>query len=368
MRNESPISGWARASLWMAVTGLVCIGSCTLSFQSTGGSGALIGIVGCVLGICAVFAGIVALFRIPDAGQGRRYALIGIILGLVETLPLILLAVLLKDGWTSGRPFRARNGQARRARTGRSAGWSDDALAPQVEKLATDERQKAALTWRADAEAEHASIAAFARLQLELLAVGAPSQLVERVARAGLDEVEHARACFSLACALAGEQIGPGPFPEATAPRPLPHRTDEALLRLAIESLIDGALNEGLAAACAREAAARASDAAVRSVLTRVAEDEAEHARLGWDICVWAATVPGSDCAVALRRALHTAVEQSSRGGSANKTAAEEPAGWTGRVPPERVITLRQEILSELLERVEALTSRLALSPGTLAA
>src|SRR5262249_27995503 len=152
--------------------------------------------------------------------------------------------------------------------------------------------------WQADAEAEHASIAAFARLQLELLALGAPSQLVERAARAGLDEVAHARACFSLANALAGEQIGPGPFPEATAPRPLPHRMDEALLRLAIESLIDGALNEGLAAACAREAAARACDPAVRSVLTRIAEDEAEHASLGWDICVWAATEPGSDCAV----------------------------------------------------------------------
>jgi hypothetical protein len=367
MSNESPISGLARASLWMAVIGLVCIGSCTLSFQSTGGSGAFIGIFGCVLGICAVFTGIVALFRIRDANAGRRYALIGIMLGLLETVPLILLAVLLKDGWTSGRPFRTRNGQARRARTGRSAGWLDDAQA-EVEKLAVDERQKAALTWRADAEAEHASIAAFARLQLELLAVGAPSQLVERAARAGLDEVAHARACFSLASTLAGEQIGPGPFPEATAPRPLPHRTDEALLRLAIESLIDGALNVGLAAACAREAAARASDAAVRSVLARIAEDEAEHAKLGWDICVWAATEPGSDCAVALRRALHTAVEQSSRGGSADKTAAEEPAGWTGRVPPERVVTLRQEILSELLERVEALTSRLALGPDTLAA
>jgi hypothetical protein len=368
MINESPISSWARASLWMAVIGLVCIGSCTLSFQSTDGSGAFIGIFGCVLGICAFFAGIIALFRIRAAGQGRRYALIGIVLGLLESIPLILLAVFLKDGWTSGRPFRARNGQARRARTGRSAGWSDDARAPQVEKLAANERQKAALTWRADAEAEHASIAAFARLQLELLALGAPSQLVERAARAGLDEVAHARACFSLASALAGEQMGPGPFPEATAPRPLPHRTDEALLRLAIESLIDGALNEGLAAACAREAAARASDAAVRSVLTRIAEDEAEHASLGWDICVWAATEPGSDRAVALRRALHTAIEQSSRGDSADKTAAEEPADWTGRVPPERVVTLRQEILSELLERVEALTSRLAPGSGTLAA
>jgi len=368
MSNESPISRWALASLWTAVIGLVCIGSCALSFESTRGSGAGIGILGSVLGICAVIIGIVALFRIRDAGQGRRYALIGIMLGFLESIPLILLALLLKDGWTSGRPFRTRNGQARRARTGRSAGWSDDAQAPQVEKLAADERQKAALTWRADAEAEHASIAAFARLQLELLALGAPSQLVERTVRAGLDEVAHARACFSLASALAGEQIGPGLFPEATAPRPLPHRTDEAVLRLALESLIDGALNEGLAAACARESAARASDAAVRSVLTRIAEDEAEHARLGWDICVWAAAEPGSNCAVALRRALHTAIEQSSRGGSADKTAFEEPAGWTGRVPPERVVTLRQELLSELLERVEALTSRLAPGPDTLAA
>jgi hypothetical protein len=368
MSNKSPISGWARASLWMAAIGLLCVANCTLSFGSTNESSAFIGILGGVLGVCAVVAGIVALFRISAPDSGRRYAMAGIILGLIDSLPLILLAVLLKDGWTSGRPFRARDGRARRARSGRSAGWSDDTQAPQVEKLAADERQRAALTWRADAEAEHASIAAFARLQLELLALGAPSQLVERAARASLDEVAHARACFSLASALAGEQIGPGPFPEATAPRPLLHRMDEALLRLAIESLIDGALNEGLAAACAREAAARARDSAVRSVLTRIAKDEAEHATLGWDICVWAATEHGSSCAAALRRALHTAIEQSSRGGSAGMTAAEQPADWTGRVPPEHVVTLRQEILSELLERVEALTSRLAPGPDTLAA
>ena len=41
-------------------------------------------------------------------------------------------------------------------------------------------------------------MAAFARLALELLRLGAPSELVEDVHRAALDEVHHARMATSL--------------------------------------------------------------------------------------------------------------------------------------------------------------------------
>jgi hypothetical protein len=59
---------------------------------------------------------------------------------------------------------------------------------------------------------EHASIAAFARLTLHLLAVGAPPELVERAHLASLDEIRHARACFALARRYGGRALGPGPL------------------------------------------------------------------------------------------------------------------------------------------------------------
>src|SRR5262245_889099 len=54
-------------------------------------------------------------------------------------------------------------------------------------------RAALAAAWLRDAQMEHASIASFARFTLELLAVGAPAELVADSQRASLDEIEHAR-------------------------------------------------------------------------------------------------------------------------------------------------------------------------------
>src|ERR1700687_81589 len=61
----------------------------------------------------------------------------------------------------------------------------------------------------------------------------------------------------------------------------------EALRRLAVESLADGCLAEGFAAAIAGEALARAQDSAVREALEIIARDEASHAELSWAILAW---------------------------------------------------------------------------------
>jgi hypothetical protein len=51
---------------------------------------------------------------------------------------------------------------------------------------------------------------------LELLALGAPAELVEKAHVAALDEIEHARICFALASAYGGERYGPGPLDAVT--------------------------------------------------------------------------------------------------------------------------------------------------------
>src|SRR6185437_10769514 len=92
----------------------------------------------------------------------------------------------------SGRPF-LDEGRARSADARRGDGWRSEGDAPHVADLAPDVRARFAAAWTADALAEHASIASFGRFALELMAVGAPADLVAAAHRAALDEVEHAR-------------------------------------------------------------------------------------------------------------------------------------------------------------------------------
>ena len=49
-----------------------------------------------------------------------------------------------------------------------------------------------------------AEIASFARTSLDLLALGAPADLVAETHRAALDEIEHARIAYALASAFSG--------------------------------------------------------------------------------------------------------------------------------------------------------------------
>src|SRR5262245_42417567 len=66
-----------------------------------------------------------------------------------------------------------------------------------------------ATAWSQDAAMEHASIASYARFTLELLAVGAPPDLLMASQNAGRDEIGHAWKCFTIASRLAGKKLGP---------------------------------------------------------------------------------------------------------------------------------------------------------------
>ena len=162
-------------------------------------------------------------------------------------------------------------------------GWSLGVLAPDVTGLDAEARRTLAAAWTADALLEHASIAAFSRFSLELLAVGAPADLVMAAHRAALDEVRHARICFALAAGYAGAPLGPSRFPFDGA---LTLSGD--LASLAKATAREGCIGETLSAIIAAEQLARATDPAVRRALSAIAEDEARHAELAWRTVAWA--------------------------------------------------------------------------------
>ena len=167
-------------------------------------------------------------------------------------------------------------------------------------------RQALAAQWRENGRTEHASVAAFARLTLDLMALGAPPELVVDANRDALDEIRHAQLCFGLARALDGRADSPGPFPEVGRARTLSTTRILALGQLAVDSLIDGALHEGVSARIIAKLARRCEVAVIEVMLKEIAADEGRHARHGWDVVLWCLAEGGEPVARALEGALHS--------------------------------------------------------------
>ncbi|HQY62922.1 MAG: hypothetical protein IPF92_10665 [Myxococcales bacterium] len=177
-----------------------------------------------------------------------------------------------------GRPYRPSGGEAVVAELSREpSAWSSDepTRAPAPDEARAEEWWRAGLL-------EHASIASFAKLSLDLLAHGAPPDLLRRTHEAARDEIAHAELCFTIAERLSGLRRGPGPLVSG----PLVSLDLRALAR---ETFVDGCIGETLAALAARERSAAAHDHEERRALLTIAEDEERHAALAWAIVAWAA-------------------------------------------------------------------------------
>lgn len=177
------------------------------------------------------------------------------------------------------RPFLV-GGSLRSARRAARTDWS---ATVDVRALDLDDPTRHALleAWLQDALEEHASVAAFARLSLLLLSLGAPADLVHDAQRASLDEIAHAKLCFGLASRYANESCGPSALPleqafDAVGP--------EELARLIAA---EGCIGETLGAVLAREQLSVARDPHVARALARVCREEMRHAAFSWRLAAW---------------------------------------------------------------------------------
>jgi hypothetical protein len=136
-----------------------------------------------------------------------------------------------------------------------------------------------AAAWLARAaRAEAASVCSFRALRDELVALGAPAELVAAASAAAADEVRHARAMRKLADA-AGAHHAPAPAQRSIA---------RGVYELALENAVEGCVHETFAALVAMHQAARAGDARVRETMSSIARDEVRHGELAWRIHAWA--------------------------------------------------------------------------------
>lgn len=200
-----------------------------------------------------------------------------------------------------GRPFLVdqQPRTAELARSGQKNGWVDSTIQPDLSALSADERALLSAMWSRAALMEHASVASFARFALELMAFGAPSDLIEGAHQAALDEVKHAKLCFALASAYTGEMVEPGHFPMGGA-----MNLASDLADMARSTFLEGCVGETISACIAAEQLAQADDSAVRAVLSAVVEEEARHAELAFRTVAWAIRVGGDRVRAAISEAM----------------------------------------------------------------
>ena len=135
-----------------------------------------------------------------------------------------------------------------------------------------------AADWLArSASLESAAVIAFTELYDELRRLGAPPQLQEGCWLAAEEEVVHARLMTELS-RTAGRE------PAAPAIRP---GTARSVFQLAVENAVEGCVRETFGALEALWQSRTASDPAIRAVMARIAEDEARHAQLAFELHAW---------------------------------------------------------------------------------
>jgi len=159
--------------------------------------------------------------------------------------------------------------------------------------------------WEAIAKAEHASIASFARTALELMALGAPADLVADTHRAALDEARHARIAYELASRAVGRKLGPGPLPSAVEPMAAP-----TFASFARSTFRDACVEETVGAIDMRRRA-RSCNGVIASAIDSIAEDEERHAELAWRTLAWAVRAGGDQARHALDQVLLAVIGRS---------------------------------------------------------
>jgi hypothetical protein len=253
---------------------------------------------------------------------------------------------------SAGRPLVIGGGARAATLGGKDGAWvalrslDPDSMAPAL-------RRRVAEAWARDALFEHASVASFSRFSLHLLAVAAPPDLVDDAHSAARDEIQHARLCFALASAYAGEPLGPGPLPlegDILGALDLPS--------IAAATVREGCVGETLASLEAATALEHATVPAAREALTVITEDEARHAELAWRFVRWALDV-GDD---AVRAAVKAAFDEALTA-PPPAPAADDPLDADllahGRLSDSRRQAVMREGLTEVVRpAVDALLAR----------
>ena len=241
---------------------------------------------------------------------------------------------------TIGRPFLI-DGSSRIASVVARTDWSA-ALAGRTDPLAPELRERLARYWIEVGLAEHASVPAFARFALQLVALGAPARLLAETASAMSDEIEHARLAFALATRYGAVAVGPGELA-------LDGALAESCEAVAVAALAvrEACIGETLAAIEAARALSDASDPQVREVLRKIADDELRHAELGWRFVAWVVARADERGRSRIRRAFADAIADARV--PVGEQVAEPELRAHGMIDADHRTAIRRRALDEVI-------------------
>jgi hypothetical protein len=240
-------------------------------------------------------------------------------------------------GSCCGRPLVVE-GSVRIASPTPRADWAYAHPLPQLDDVTREALRE---DWTRDALLEHASIASFATFILELLALGAPADLVQDAQAAAGDEIEHARLTFAVASRYSITPLGPGRLDLAGVAPALD------LAAAAAACVRDGCVNETIASAVAAAQAANAVDPELRATLERIADDEARHAELAWRFVQWALVTGDARVHEAVRKAFDAPVGCSIAG--APEGVDHDVWRANGRLLPSEHASLVRTVVDQIL-------------------
>ncbi len=269
---------------------IIPLNFCVFLFWNGGTAFTVLAIAQLLAGTGALFCAVVHAFR-RSATTGERavaavFGVVGAGVGVAGPLALALVdslkySIFLGGAW--GRPLRLQ-GRVLHPELRFGSDWTRGER-PEADALDLPTRRALEALWLHDAQKEHASVPAFARISWLLAAVGAPAELLEGAHRAALEEIDHTRRCFALAAGYGGRSHSVEPMPDL-----LLGGLDvqgSPLELLASESLTDGCLLEDFNADVAAACASACEEPAVKGVLERIAKEERSHANFSWALLEW---------------------------------------------------------------------------------
>jgi hypothetical protein len=223
--------------------------------------------------------------------------------------------------------------------------WSNAAIRPTLTGLSPLQRAELSAHWARLGQMEHASIAAFARFNLQLLSLGAPGELIEACNRALADETAHTRLCFALASEYGGAPLGPARLDIVHC---FEDTTLEGIMKLVLR---EGCLGETVAALQAVEAAGMATEPAVKSTLSRIARDEQAHAELAFKFLAWALTQSSPETCAKLENEAQRALDEFEAAALAQPSVPQRDSlASDGIIGAEALRTIHLSAVREVVE------------------
>jgi hypothetical protein len=216
-----------------------------------------------------------------QGGLGIFFSFFIVLYGVGATIAIFVIPAY--NDFRGGRQIRRAGRKKLPSLNSRGKGWS---VTPAL-YAESDLRGNIGEFWRQTGRTEYASVVAFLRLAMDLIAVGSPPNLVLDATNDALDEMRHAQNCFAIAQAFDGNTMRPAAFPVPAKGTRLFHGRLLSLCRIGISAIIDGALYESVSARTMAKMSKKCDDENLRQKLKEIAEDEFRHSAHGWDIANW---------------------------------------------------------------------------------